>query len=161
MTGRRIPVLAAAATAVVVAGLGAWMTDLGPWYAQLRQPAWKPADAWFAPAWTLIFGLMAMAGARAWRDAVRPAQRQRVIALFGLNIALNLLWSAMFFRFARPDWALAEVVFLWLSVLLLIAGLAPFSRRAGVLLLPYLAWVGFAGWLNRAVVALNGPFGLS
>jgi tryptophan-rich sensory protein len=71
---------------------------------------------------------------------------------------LNVLWSLLFFRLRRPDWALVEVGFLWLSILALMIVLFRYSRLAGLLLLPYLVWVGFAGALNFAVVRLNGPF---
>jgi tryptophan-rich sensory protein len=80
------------------------------------------------------------------------------VALFGVNALLNVLWSELFFVWQRPDWALAEVVVLWLSIILLIVTLAPISRRASWLLVPYLAWVSFAGALNLAVVQLNAPF---
>ncbi|RZJ23596.1 MAG: tryptophan-rich sensory protein, partial [Haliea sp.] len=75
-----------------------------------------------------------------------------------LNGFLNVLWSLLYFRLRRPDWALAEVVLLWLSILLLMAVQWRYSRRASLLLLPYLAWVAFAGLLNWATVRMNGPF---
>jgi tryptophan-rich sensory protein len=75
--------------------------------------------------------------------------------LFGLNALLNVAWSALFFRLHRPDWALLEVVLLWLSIAMLIVLLARISGRASLLLVPYLAWVSFAGVLNWAVVQLN------
>ena len=86
--------------------------------------------------------------------------RATVLGLFGLNMALNIAWSALFFAFRRPDWALIEVVPLWLSIAALIRVLAPFSRRAAALLFPYLVWVAIAALLNWEVVRLNGPFGL-
>lgn len=78
--------------------------------------------------------------------------------LFALNGFLNVLWSLLFFRLKRPDWAMVEVVFLWASVLVLIVYLARFSR-ADRLLWPYLAWVTFAAALNWDIVQRNGPFG--
>ena len=71
---------------------------------------------------------------------------------------LNIAWSVLFFRLRRPDWALLEVALLWLSVLLLVVLLRRLSRTASALLLPYLAWVGFAGYLNYVVVRMNPPF---
>lgn len=153
------PVLIAAAAALAVAGLGGLMTDLGPWYQQLVQPPWKPPDWLFGPAWTAIFALAAMAGVIAWRRAPRRVDREWMLALFALNGFLNVLWSLLFFRLHRPDWALFEVLLLWLSILLLIGVLARYARTASLLLLPYLAWVAFAGFLNLATVRLNGPFG--
>ncbi|EWS56909.1 tryptophan-rich sensory protein [Methylibium sp. Pch-M] len=153
------PVLIAAAAALAVAGLGGLMTDLGPWYQRLVQPPWKPPDWLFGPAWTAIFALAAMAGVIAWRRAPRRVDREWMLALFALNGFLNVLWSLLFFRLHRPDWALFEVLLLWLSILLLIGVLARYARIASLLLLPYLAWVAFAGFLNLATVRLNGPFG--
>jgi tryptophan-rich sensory protein len=111
------------------------------------------------PAWTAIFALAAMAGVIAWRRAPRRVDREWMLALFALNGFLNVLWSLLFFRLHRPDWALFEVLLLWLSILLLIWVLARYARIASLLLLPYLAWVAFAGFLNLATVRLNGPFG--
>lgn len=151
--------LGAAAAACAVAALGALATDLGPWYAALKQPAWKPPDWLFGPVWTVIYALAALAGLRAGLRVPDGASRRRIVALFALNGALNILWSLLFFRFQRPDWALAEVGLLWLSILWLIVALGRHSRGAAWMLLPYLVWVAFAGMLNYAVVQLNGPFG--
>jgi tryptophan-rich sensory protein len=152
------PVAAAAIAALAVAVLGGLMTDLGPWYQSLRIPAWKPPDWLFGPAWTLIFSLAALAGILAWRDARQRADRDWLLALFALNGLLNVLWSLLFFRLRRPDWALYEVGLLWLSILLLIIVLARYCRPAAWLLLPYLAWVTFAALLNGEIVRLNSPF---
>jgi translocator protein len=151
------PIAVAAFAAIGVALLGALATDLSGWYAALRQPAWKPPDAWFGPAWTLIFALAAIAGLRAWRAA--PArQRGWLLAAFALNGLLNVLWSLLFFRLRRPDWAFAEVAFLSASVLLMMVACWRHSRSASLLLLPYLLWVVFAATLNLEVVRLNRPF---
>lgn len=152
------PVLVAAAAAVLVALLGATMTDLGPWYQDLRKPAWQPPDWLFGPVWTLVFALAALSGTLAWRSVPDRAGRDWIVGLFGLNGVLNILWSALFFRAERPDWALLEVGALWLSILLLILFLARRTVAAGWLLVPYLAWVTFAAFLNWAVVRLN-PLG--
>ena len=81
-----------------------------------------------------------------------------MLALFALNGFLNLLWSLLYFRLRRPDWALIEVGLLWLSVLLLIVVLGRYSRTAAWLLVPYLAWITVAGALNWGTVQLNRPF---
>jgi tryptophan-rich sensory protein len=146
--------LTAAAGTLAVAGLGMAVTDLGPWYVSLKQPEWKPPDAWFGPAWTLIYTLAATAAVKSWMAADRAGQR-RLVAAFALNGLLNLLWSWLFFRARRPDWALVEVVLLWLSIVLLIVLAARHSSTAAWLLAPYLAWVSFAAALNFAVVRLN------
>jgi tryptophan-rich sensory protein len=149
------PVLLAAIAATLVALLGMLATDLDGWYEALQKPSWQPPAWLFGPAWTLIFALTALAGVSAWRGAGDAAARNRILLLFALNAFLNVLWSLLFFRLHRPDWALVEVGFLWLSIVLLMAGLRPCSRRSTWLLLPYLAWVTFAAILNAAIVRLN------
>lgn len=149
------PALVAAVAVTGVAGLGALGTDIGPWYQGLRQPPWKPPDAWFGPAWTLIFTLTGIAGGRAWLRAADRRERHRLLWAFGVNGALNVLWSWLFFRWRRPDWALAEVVLFWLSIAWLIVLVRRTDPVAALLLVPYLLWVAFAAALNLAVVRLN------
>jgi translocator protein len=152
-------VLVASVAAATVAILGGIATPIGPWYRKLRKPSWQPPDWLFGPAWTVIFGTIAAAGVFAWWGATDRARTWLVILLFALNAALNVLWSVLFFTFRRPDWALIEVVALWLSILALVLAFKSFAPAASLLLLPYLAWVAFAAILNRAVVRLNAPFG--
>lgn len=140
------------------AGIGAALTELGPWYFALKHPAWKPPDAAFGVIWSTIFTLCAFSGWLAWQAAGTPALRRRVAWLFGLNAVLNIVWSALYFKLQRPDWALFEVVFLWLSILALIVGLWRLSRWASLLLITYGVWVGIAAVLNWQTVLLNAPF---
>ena len=140
------------------AGMGGALTELGPWYYALRHPDWKPPDAAFGVIWSTIFTLCAVSGTLAWRAASTGALRRRVLLLFGSNAVLNVLWSLLYFKLHRPDWALVEVLFLWLSIAALIVGLWRISRWASALLLPYLVWVSIATALNWATVQLNGPF---
>jgi tryptophan-rich sensory protein len=152
------PVAAAALAATAVGALGALTTELGTWYYHLQKPSWQPPDWLFGPVWTLIFGLAALAGVLYWR--VEPARETRlqVLAAFAMNAFLNTLWSLLFFRLKRPDLALEEVGFLWLSIVLLIELLRRRSGTAAWLLVPYLAWVSFAAYLNWTIVRLNAPF---
>ena len=152
------PVLVAASMALLTAVLGGLMTDLGSWYASLKQPAWKPPDWAFGPIWTMIFSLTAAAGVIGWRYARAQAQREQMLLLFVLNAFLNVLWSLLFFRLHRPDWALFEVALPWLSILALVLHTRRYSRASAALLLPYLAWVTIAALLNWQTVQLNGPF---
>ncbi|HSC64522.1 MAG TPA: TspO/MBR family protein [Caldimonas sp.] len=153
------PIAAAAGAALVIGLLGALSTDIGPWYRSLKEPSWKPPDILFGPAWTTIYACAAAAGVIAWRRAATRSQRGWILALFALNGAANVLWSVLFFRLQRPDWALAEVALLWLSIALLMVHLGRIARASAWLLLPYILWVTFAALLNDAVVRLNGPFG--
>lgn len=152
------PVLIAASVAIFIGFLGGTLTDVGPWYQNLKKPAWQPPDWLFGPAWTLIFALATVSAVYAWRTALNKSDREWVIGLFALNGALNVLWSTLFFALKRPDWALIEVNFLWLSILLLMIVFWRRSRQASLYLLPYLLWVSFAAFLNLTVVRLNAPF---
>lgn len=154
-----MPVIVAALAALGIAMLGATITDLGPWYQSLEKPAWTPPGPVFPIAWTVIFALAAWSAVTTWRRTPNARQADWVIGLFAFNGFLNILWSLLFFRMQRPDWAFAEVLLLWLSVLALVVLCWRYSRLAGVLLLPYLAWVSVAAALNWSVVELNGPFG--
>jgi len=135
------------------------MTPIGPWYRTLRKPRLQPPNWLFGPAWTIILGLAAWSASIAWTAAPNAATRAEVVTLFAVNAVFHLLWSPLFFRARRPDWALIEVVFLWASLVALVVGLWPIDRFASLLIAPYLLWVSFAAWLNWAIVRLNRPFG--
>ncbi len=149
------PIVSAGLAASFVALLGATITALGPWYYSLHMPRWKPPDALFGPAWTLIFALAATAGVLGWRSLPTRLSRATMCGFFGANALFNVLWSVLFFRLHRPDLALLEVSLLWLSILLLMLLLWRGSRLAAGLLLPYLVWVSYAAVLNLAVVRMN------
>ena len=160
MPRRRVVVAAlwAALGVVAVAGLGGLATELGPWYRALKQPWWQPPDWAFGPAWSVIYLLTAIAAVRVWLRAQSPRERTWWLAALAANGAINVFWSWLFFKARRPDWALAEVVLLWLSIGLLIVLARRDDVIAALLLVPYLLWVAFAASLNLAVVRLNAPF---
>ncbi len=147
--------LIALAIAFCVSAGGGLLTDLGPWYQNLNQPAWKPPDSWFGPAWATIFLLTAIAGALCWEANPAPAARRQVLVFFSINALANLGWSLLFFTLKLPTWALVEVVFLWLTIVALVWLAWSRSKIAALLLLPYLGWVSFATTVNYGVVALN------
>jgi tryptophan-rich sensory protein len=152
------PILIAAVLAMIVAVMGATITEIGPWYRSLSQPRWAPPEAAYGVAWTIIFALTGIAGVTGWLAMDRWRDREWLLGMFALNGFLNIVWSLLFFRFHRPDWALIEVVFLWLSVAALIVLIWRRSMTGAVLLVPYLIWVTFAGYLNMTIVKQNGPF---
>ena len=102
--------------------------------------------------------MTALSAVIGWRRAPDRARAEWIVGFFALNGFLNVLWTTLFFHFRHPDWALAEVVLLWLSIIVPMLFMAPFAKTASWLLAPYLAWVSFAGVLNWAVVSLNRPF---
>jgi tryptophan-rich sensory protein len=157
LSPERKPVFIAVLLALVTGGIGGLATEIGPWYFHLVKPSWQPPDWLFGPAWTTIYILTGTAGVRAWRlgDEV---QRRHFMGALLLNVVLNIAWSAIFFTARRPDIALLEVVALWLSIVLILLLVRPYSPRSAWLLSPYLVWVGFAAYLNLTVVRLNAPF---
>lgn len=146
------------ALSYLTAGIGGALTELGPWYFALKHPDWKPPDPYFGVIWSVIFTLCAVSAGLAWRSAQSAEHKKRVVVLFGANAFLNILWSALYFKLQRPDWAVFEVVFLWLSIMLLVMGLWRLSKKASCLLIPYWVWVSVATVLNIETVKLNGPF---
>lgn len=152
------PILTASLAALAIALVGATMTTLDPWYRALVQPHWAPPDAVYAAAWTGIYSLTALAGVTAWLQMPDRREGEWLIGLFALNGFLNVTWSLLFFRLHRPDWAMVETIALWLSVAALIVFVWRRSILAAVLLVPYLLWVTFAGYLTMTIVRLNGPF---
>ena len=158
LSGRAAEIVVATAGVAVVAVAGGLMTVVGDWYESLTFPRLRPPNWLFGPAWTVIFILIASSGVIAWEHA-DSAERPRLIALFAINGVLNILWSPLFFKLRRPDWAFYELIPFWLSVLALVVELSRISTVAGWLIAPYLVWVSFAGWLNWRIVQLNKPFG--
>jgi translocator protein len=158
LAGGALPLVIAGAAALFVAIIGGVLTVIDVWYENLAFPSWRPPNWLFGPAWTIIFALTAAGGVVAWNTAPGADERMLLLALFLVNGVLNVAWSAIFFRMRRPDFAFFELVVLWLSILSLVVVTASWSDRAALLLLPYLAWVTFAGTLNRTIVRLNAPF---
>ncbi|MFM9852921.1 MAG: TspO/MBR family protein [Sphingomonadaceae bacterium] len=161
MSGRSpllMPIIVAAMAATITALMGTTMTVIGPWYRSLKQPDWAPPEVAFGIVWTIIFTLTAISGVTAWRALPGGKSADTMIGLFAFNGFLNILWSFLFFRLQRPDWAVIEVAFLWLSIATLIFVLRRDSTTAALLLAPYLVWVTIAAALNYEVVRLNGPF---
>ena len=126
----------------------------GAWYRALAKPVWTPPNWVFGPAWMLLYALIAYAGWRVW-EAASPEAAALPMTVYALQLGLNAGWSAIFFGLKRPDWALAELACLWLAILANILAFFPIDPLAAGLLLPYLAWVTFAGALNLAVWRLN------
>lgn len=149
------PAIVATVIVALVLGVGGATTTVTDWYRDLNKPSWNPPSWVFAPAWTIILALAGWAGVLAWTHAHTPGEYWLIGGLFAVNIFLHMLWSPLFFNLQRPDWALIEIPFLWVSILSLVIGLAPFSIQASLLILPYLAWVAFAAFLNLTIVRMN------
>jgi tryptophan-rich sensory protein len=156
---KNIPLLISSLIALLVAVIGGSLTRIDEWYYSLIQPDWKPPDWIFGPIWTTILTLSAFSAAISYKNSINDSKyRKKLIFLFLLNAVLNITWSLFYFFLQRPDIALFEVVFLWLSILLLIFFTKKKSSLASLMLVPYLVWVSLASFLNYQTVVLNGPF---
>jgi tryptophan-rich sensory protein len=152
-----LAVLAALVVGSQLAGLvGLPFTDTEPgsWYDSLDKPSFNPPGAVFAPVWTTLYLAMAVAAWLVWRH---PDSRRRrtALQLFAVQLALNGLWSPLFFGAERPGWALVEIGALLVAVTATIVWFLRVDRLAGVLLVPYLAWISFATVLNASIASMN------
>jgi benzodiazapine receptor len=152
------PTLIAAAGVTLLGFAGMMLTRLGPWYYALRKPSWQPPDWLFGPAWTTIFLLEAASAVIGWKSCDTVTSQTLLIGVYVVNGLLNMLWSLFFFTLRRPDWALYEVGFLWLSIIAMMLVLHAISGLVWVFLLPYFLWVSFASFLTATIVRLNAPF---
>lgn len=126
----------------------------GEWYASLAKPAWNPPDSVFGPVWSTLYVLMGVAAWLVWRKAGFAGARV-AIGLFIIQLFLNSLWSFLFFGVHQPGLAFIEMLVLWLVIMATTTGFWRVSVPAGILLLPYLCWVGFAIALNFELWRLN------
>ena len=124
------------------------------WYRTLRKPSWNPPDRVFGPVWTALYGLMGLALVLVRRQP-RDAASEGAQAIFGLQLALNLAWSFVFFGSRSLRGGLVVIALLWVSILATIGGFWRVKPIAGLLLVPYLAWVSFASILNAEIVRRN------
>jgi tryptophan-rich sensory protein len=127
---------------------------VGTWYAGIAKPAWTPPSAVFGPVWSALYLMMGIAGWLVWRRA-GFAGAPAAMALFGLQLIFNAAWSGIFFGMRRFDLAFIEIVVLWALILATAIAFWRHDARAGLLLVPYLAWVTYASALNFAIWRLN------
>jgi benzodiazapine receptor len=126
----------------------------GEWYASLVKPSWNPPNWIFGPVWSVLYLLMALSAWLVWKEA-GFAGAGAALSLFIFQLVLNGLWSYLFFGLHRPNVAFLDIVALWMSILTVALMFFQVNRTAGYLLLPYLAWVGFAAILNFVLWRLN------
>ena len=151
----RRPLLFFVAGTLMVGALGSVITtpSIPTWYAALAHPAIAPPNWLFAPVWTTLYVLMGFAAWRAWKMC---GLNSTAMTLYAIQLALNLGWSAIFFGLHQIGAALVEIVVLWLAILATTILFWRADRIAGALLVPYLAWTGFATVLTEAFWKLNG-----
>lgn len=131
----------------------------GEWYLSLDRPSWTPPGWIFPPVWTALYATMGFAAwlvwkERGWRAGAAP------LAIFVVQLLFNAAWSWLFFGLHRPGLALFDIVALWIGILATVIAFWHVRPAAGALLIPYLAWVSFATFLNAEIWLRNpGPWG--
>jgi benzodiazapine receptor len=156
---RLVDLIALAFFVALCLGIGALgaavvATSVDTWYADLAKPPFTPPDRVFGPIWTALYLLMAIAAWRVWRAADRDTRRGP-LTLFALQLALTLGWTVVFFGLEKIGAALATIIVLDVGVVVTTLAFRPIDRWAGLLMVPYLAWVAFATVLNIAIWRLN------
>lgn len=151
------PYVISVAFALGVGGLSALLTagnmDL---YSQIVQPPLAPPPFLFPIVWTILYILMGISSAMIWKKrSSMPAEVNKALTVYALNLFLNFFWSIIFFNFRAFLFAFIWLVALWAVILTMIIKFAKIKPIAGYLQIPYLLWVTFAGYLNLAIYILN------
>jgi tryptophan-rich sensory protein len=155
--GRSVMALAGfVAACLLVGAIGGHFTasSVDDWYQTLAKPSFNPPDWIFAPVWTALYIAMGIAAWLVWRRAGFSGGKA-AFRLFAIQLVLNLFWTALFFGLRAPGIALFEILLLAVGIAATIAAFRRIDARAAWLLVPYLAWVLFAGLLNGAIWAMN------
>lgn len=130
----------------------------GAWYDGLAKPWWRPPNWAFPIVWSVLYLMIAISGWLVWRKA-GLAGAALPLAVYALQLGLNAAWSGFFFGMKRMDLAFADVCALWLSIAAMIGLFGPIDAAAAWLLVPYLAWVSIAAYLNWTMMRLNPEAG--
>jgi benzodiazapine receptor len=157
-TGKHWIVLAGFIALCLLAGtLNGWVTSepVVTWYPALNKPAWNPPSWVFAPVWTTLYVMMAVAAWLVWKETSRGSGVRLALVLYFVQLALNCFWSLLFFGARSPGWALVDIFALLAALAATTWVFFNQSRLAGALMLPYLAWVSFAAFLNFTIWQLN------
>lgn len=131
------------------------VTGVGSWYQTINKPSWNPPDYIFGPVWTTLYILMGVSLFLVWKSGTDAGTKRKAIVLFAIQLVLNFFWSFIFFDQQLIGAAFAEIIVLWLFILLTIFAFARISKTAAWLLVPYISWVSFAAFLNYTIWQLN------
>jgi translocator protein len=125
------------------------------WYAAANKPWFNPPNWLFAPVWTTLYIMMGIALFLVWKTNADKTVKQTALILFAVQLTLNFFWSFIFFKTQQLGWAFAEIIAMWVMILLTIFWFGKISSSAAWLLVPYISWVSFASVLNYALWKLN------
>jgi tryptophan-rich sensory protein len=129
--------------------------SLTNWYAQLQKPSFTPPDWVFGPAWTILYLLMAISVFLVWNKGLDYPKVKQSLVLFLIQLALNAIWTPLFFGFHLILPAFIDIIVLWFAILATILVFKRISLHASIILIPYLIWVGYATVLNGSIWYLN------
>ena len=151
-----IKLILAVSFTLVFGGLGGIVTsgEIANWYAGLHKPSFNPPNYLFGPVWSLLYLLMGISLYLIWKEPASSAKTKSIIIFF-IQFALNFCWSFIFFKFHQTGIAFAEIILMWIFILLTIISFSKLSKTAAWLLVPYIAWVSFASLLNCSIWQLN------
>jgi len=125
------------------------------WYVALRKPTWTPPGSVIGPVWISLYLVMGIAAFLVWRKGLEYAGVRIALLLFLVQLVINTLWSAAFFGLASPLAGFVVIVILWIAIVATIIAFMRVSLGSGLLLLPYVSWVSFAGVLNWSILIIN------
>ena len=126
------------------------------WYPTIIKPSFNPPNWLFGPVWSMLYAMMGVATGLVWAKMDSNSEVvKKALLFFGIQLALNALWSYLFFGLHNPLLALIEIILLWLMIYETYSQFTKIDKIAGYLLIPYLAWVGFASILNASIWWLN------
>jgi len=150
------PLLISILIALSAGFIGSFFTtpSISTWYAFINKPSFSPPNWLFAPVWTLLYILMGIAAFLIWQKRDNQKTKQ-ALRFYGTQLILNALWSIIFFGMHNPGLAFLEIIFLWIFIFLTLIKFYKINKTAGLLFVPYLAWISFALILNYAVWMLN------
>jgi benzodiazapine receptor len=139
--------------------IGSYFTtpNIATWYDTLQKPFFTPPPWVFAPVWTTLYILMGISLWLVWREwkSTETGDARLAFKLFFMQLGLNVLWSLLFFGFRSPLAGMIGIILLWIAILATIVVFFRISRTAGLLLIPYIAWVTAASALTLGVLTLN------
>ncbi len=131
------------------------VSSIPTWYAFINKPAFSPPNWIFGPVWTALYILMGISLALVWQKGLKTKKVRDALYLFGIQLALNAIWSPVFFGARNLFLALVVILLMWIFILKTILALGRINKTASYLLYPYIIWVSFASILNFSVWILN------
>jgi benzodiazapine receptor len=128
-------------------------SSITSWYATINKPSFNPPNWIFGPVWTILYLMMGISFYLIWVNYDKKSKN--AVIIFGVQLLLNTLWSILFFGLQSPLFAFIEIIILWIAILVTIILFYKVSKKAAILLVPYILWVSFAAVLNFSIWLIN------